>query len=118
MVSNLCEGQRTIRSPSTRSSQGTIPDTVGLCVHEIFNTAPIPMDASCQEAPASTVDNAADVTMRAESISSGPRTSSTISGETVMNIEQLIWNNLVTQQCAPMVCKLLDDADFYPIGTM
>eukprot|EP00971_Amphidinium_carterae_P050899 1002337-Amphidinium_carterae.1 len=36
----------------------------------------------------------------------------------MMNIEQLIWNNLVTQPCAPVVCNLLDDADFYPIGAM
>eukprot|EP00971_Amphidinium_carterae_P271920 5396214-Amphidinium_carterae.2 len=81
------------------------------------STAPIPMDIN-QEAAAGTVDNAADVTMRAESISSGSRTSSTVAGETMMNIEQLIWNNLVTQQCAQMVRSLLNDADFYPICTM
>eukprot|EP00971_Amphidinium_carterae_P330470 6463520-Amphidinium_carterae.1 len=36
----------------------------------------------------------------------------------MMKIERLIWNNSVTNQCAPMVRYLLNDADFYSIGTM
>eukprot|EP00971_Amphidinium_carterae_P287801 5713392-Amphidinium_carterae.2 len=35
LAPNLCEGQRTISSPSTRRSQKTILDTVGLRVHKV-----------------------------------------------------------------------------------
>eukprot|EP00971_Amphidinium_carterae_P298969 5939562-Amphidinium_carterae.1 len=38
LAPNLCESQRTIRSPSANSSQGTHLDTVRLCLHEAFNT--------------------------------------------------------------------------------
>eukprot|EP00971_Amphidinium_carterae_P352342 6492555-Amphidinium_carterae.6 len=67
--------------------------------HPTSSTIPMENDDT---AAAGTGDNAADLTMRAESISSG----------------KLFWNNLVTNECAPMVRYLLDDADFYPIGNM
>eukprot|EP00971_Amphidinium_carterae_P020005 394285-Amphidinium_carterae.1 len=35
---NLCESQRTIRSSSTRCSQVTILDTIGLCLHKVIST--------------------------------------------------------------------------------
>eukprot|EP00971_Amphidinium_carterae_P352632 6492683-Amphidinium_carterae.2 len=69
-------------------------------------------------AAAGAEDNAADVTMRAESVSSGTSLSVTVSSETMVNIEQLIWNTLVSNECAPRVRYLLDDADFYPINNM
>eukprot|EP00971_Amphidinium_carterae_P099634 1970547-Amphidinium_carterae.3 len=49
-----------------------------------------------QDSAAGTSDNAADVRMRAESISSGLSSSTTVPGEIMMNIEQLIWINLAT----------------------
>eukprot|EP00971_Amphidinium_carterae_P348490 6490519-Amphidinium_carterae.2 len=82
--------------------------------HPTSSTIPMDIDDA---AAAGAEDNVADLTMRAESISLGS-SSATVSSETTVNIEQLIWTNLVTNECAPMVRYLLDDADFYPIGNM
>eukprot|EP00971_Amphidinium_carterae_P126002 2496322-Amphidinium_carterae.1 len=35
MVHNLCQSTRSSNTPSTRRSQGTICDTVGLCLHKV-----------------------------------------------------------------------------------
>eukprot|EP00971_Amphidinium_carterae_P349418 6491009-Amphidinium_carterae.3 len=94
--------------PSTATNPVSPPDN-----RPTSSTAPIPMDVA-QGVTADTVDTSADVT---ESISSGSRASSTVSGETTMSLEQSIWNNLVTQQCSPTIQTLLDSADFYPSST-
>eukprot|EP00971_Amphidinium_carterae_P042572 837141-Amphidinium_carterae.1 len=82
--------EQTMPRPSTAVNPVSLPDN-----RPTSSTAPIPttMDTT-QEVAAGTGDNTADVTMRAESISLSSRSSSTVSGETMMNIEQLIWNNL------------------------
>eukprot|EP00971_Amphidinium_carterae_P207428 4115588-Amphidinium_carterae.1 len=100
-----------VQQPRLKASTRAVPSTMPT----VEQTMPRPTSAAN---PVSPPDNAADVTMRAESISPGSSSSTTVSGETMMNIEQFIWNNFVTNECAPMVRNLLDDADFYPISNM
>eukprot|EP00971_Amphidinium_carterae_P221941 4406133-Amphidinium_carterae.1 len=57
-----------------------------------------------------------DTTMRPQSMSSGSTSSqATVWSETMLDIEQLMWEKLVTPQCSPLVRQQLDDADYYPL---
>eukprot|EP00971_Amphidinium_carterae_P050438 993325-Amphidinium_carterae.3 len=102
------EAMPQLQHPKLKASSRAVPSTTNPVSPPAHNrptssTSSIPMDIG-QETTTVTRNNA-DVKMRAETISSGSRTLSTR-------------NNLVTQQCGPMVRTLLDSADFYPIGTM
>eukprot|EP00971_Amphidinium_carterae_P103379 2046606-Amphidinium_carterae.1 len=50
----------------------------------------------------------------AQSISSGSRTSSTLSGTLVMDIRNLMWDSIVSRQCAPMILDFLFTATSIP----
>eukprot|EP00971_Amphidinium_carterae_P340198 6478406-Amphidinium_carterae.1 len=90
---------QTIPRPTATANPVSPPDN-----HPTSSASPTDSDdaAAAAAAAASTGNNTADVTMRAESISSRS-SSATVSSETMVNIEQLIWNNLVTNERAHMV---------------
>eukprot|EP00971_Amphidinium_carterae_P184270 3658526-Amphidinium_carterae.1 len=57
-------------------------------------------------------DEQADDTMGAQSISSASQSS--IATTIVMDIESMMWDTVVTPQCAPIVLQQLVEAEFAP----
>eukprot|EP00971_Amphidinium_carterae_P180995 3590690-Amphidinium_carterae.1 len=60
-------------------------------------------------------DDNADVTMGAQSISSAS-SQTTVSSYTVLNVETMMWEAVVSPQCVPIVQQQLEDSDYYPLN--
>eukprot|EP00971_Amphidinium_carterae_P264957 5255873-Amphidinium_carterae.1 len=52
----------------------------------------------------------------AQSISSGSHTGSSIANTVVVDIKSMMWDTIVTQQCAPLILQLLLDTEMVPQG--
>eukprot|EP00971_Amphidinium_carterae_P274460 5446391-Amphidinium_carterae.1 len=52
----------------------------------------------------------------AQSISSGSRIGSSLANTVVVDVKSMMWDTIVTRQCAPMILQLLLDTEMVPQG--
>eukprot|EP00971_Amphidinium_carterae_P318643 6333704-Amphidinium_carterae.2 len=105
-----------LQQPRLKTSSRAVPSTMPT----MEQTMPRPTATSNPTSPPEerpTSHNGATGTCdHVQSISSGSTSSqATVSSETMLDIEQLMWEKLVIPQCTPLFWQQLDDTDYYPL---
>eukprot|EP00971_Amphidinium_carterae_P057753 1142159-Amphidinium_carterae.1 len=102
---------QSVPKPSTAHSPTSPPGTIptGRAGQPSTSaTASMDMDAEPEEPQDDTMGASA------QSISSGSRTSTSLAGTIVVDIQSLMWEAVVSRQCAPMILDLLLATEYVP----